>query len=182
MTAHDNGQAHNSDASELRKTGGKYVNVDSTGVSMSWRTAFAVIGFFVSGAILWMVFTATLSTKAEMTQHGAGKLEVHMVAITPEGEDKPIQVPITQQVETNTKGFITVKNAVGRLHKKVGDVEDGIYEQRAEDLAYRAVKLLPGRTSDERKLRLYKSVKRKAKNNLKAGSDIRDGLDKELDF
>ncbi len=169
MTAHD--------ASQLRKTGSKYVNVDSSGVSMSWKTAVAVITFFVAGAAAWTVFTATLSTKAEMIKHGASDLEAHTVSITPEGEDKPIEVPITQQVEADHKLVITVKNAVGKLHTKVSDVEDGIYEQRAEDLAYRAVGALPARASDERKLRLYKSVKGKAKKNLKAGEDIRNGLE-----
>jgi hypothetical protein len=182
MSAHGGEHAHDSDATELRKTGGKYVNVDSSGVSMSWKTAIAVIGFFLACGAAWTVFTATLSTKAELIKHGNGDLEVHTVTITPEGEDEPIEVPVTQQVEADHKSVITVKNAVGKLHTKVDHVEDGIYEQRAEDLAYRAVEALPARTTDERKLRLYKSVKRKAKLNLKSGGDIREGLGEELDF
>lgn len=192
MTAHGGKHAHDSDPADLRRRSSKYVNVDSTGVSMSWKTAVSVVAFIVMGAIFWTVFTATLSTKADMADHGGvhrtptrdgpGSLHPHEVMIEQSGDAPPTAVPIAEQVTVNTKSVITVKNEVGRLYKKVDNIEDGIFEQRAEDLAYRAVEAMPRVASDEHKLKRFQRVKRKAVSNLKSGGDIRDGLAAELDF
>jgi hypothetical protein len=154
------------------------VNVDKTGVSMSWKTAWAAIGTIVAGAVAWTVFTATLSRKADLGAHDLS-VDAHPITLT-QGE-APASMP--RLIVKHEQDHRQIVQDVAKLESKVNTnggalttVRNGFFDQRAEDLAYRAVDQLPKTVPPRQRVETWNRIKSRAKANLEAERDIRDGL------
>jgi hypothetical protein len=166
MTAHDpTGKAHDSERPGANRP--TMINVDSSGVSMSWKTAVTVIGFVVVVMLTWNTFSATLARSSDLKAHNEAK-DAHEEH--PKHADRIHRAEVVEMVEP-------IKEKVERTEERVITVQNGFYEQRAEDLAYRAVEQMPKTTPARQRIRRFEQVKRKAKTNLKEGKDIREGID-----
>lgn len=138
---------------------GNYVDVDKSGLSMSWRTAAAIVSCLIVGALAWSGFKATLVRSPDLAAHYEDP-QAHPAMIK----------PLSDRVERMDERLISTE-------QRVESVQDGMYDQRAEDLAYRSVSKMPEDASTEAKIRRFRQVKHRAKQNLKRGLDISDGLD-----
>jgi len=166
VSAHDSStDAHsNPPPGDSRPT---MVNVDKTGVSMSWKTAVGVIGFIILGMVTLMTFTGTLLKADDLVKHNTSstahaQLPAHEDPIK-KAEVVTMIAPIQEQAQTTSDAVIKVRN--------------GFYEQRASDLAYRAVDRLPRSAGGTARIRRFERVKKKALKNQQAGRDILDGID-----
>lgn len=142
------------------------INVDSSGLSMSWKTAVTAITFVVIGMMGWNTFSASVVRSADLAKHNGdpaahGKHPAHADHIRKSEVVQMIE-PLKQQVADTEKAVIVVRN--------------GFYDQRAEGLAYRAVDNLPETTGPRRRIQRFEEVRRTAKGNLEAGRPIRTGL------
>lgn len=138
-----------------------FMNVDKSGVSMSWKTAVSILTVVVLGMLAWNTFSASVVRSADLKSHNEDP-DAHESRIT-RGEVESLLNPLTKQVGDNTAAVITVQN--------------GFYAARAEDLAYRAVEHMPKHTPDRQRIQRFEEVRRKAEANLKAKKDIREGID-----
>lgn len=155
MTAHDP-TGHTVAHGTLRPT---HINVDATGLSMSWKTAVAVVWFVVMAMLAWNTFSSSLAKSSDLTEHIKRSDKAHESL---SAEIKSTVSPVRKQIEETAVAVISVQN--------------GFYEARAEDLAYRAVEAMPERTPARERIDRFSTVKRRAVDNLKAGKDIRDGI------
>lgn len=177
MAAHDSaGPAHTGERPSGRPTA---IDVDRTGVSMSWKTALGIAGFIVAGAVAWTVFTASLATKAEASEHNLS-IDAHPIVLVP--GQPPVSMPRLlaqhEQAQAEMKESVTkLTEVVGKNERVVASVRNGFYEQRAEDLAYRIVDKLPTNTPNRQRLETFQRVKEQAKANLEDEHDIRQGLE-----
>lgn len=166
MSAHDQStRAHDTTPPGDRPS--KSINVDETGISMSWRTAVAVIGFIVFVMMAWNTFAASLLKAADLADHNA-RSTAHAKHPGHEDRIKRAEVvamvkPIQEEVEATSAAVIKVQN--------------GFYDQRAADLAYRAVEKLPRSAPTRARIRRFERVKGKALRNQQEGRDILDGID-----
>jgi hypothetical protein len=175
MPAHDptgNGPAHKSVPPKVGNSRMTYVNVDKTGMSMSGKTAiaifssiFMVILFLVSG---WFAFLATNATKADLVVHDKDS-QAHQIKLD---KDSP-PVPMATVIKEN---HIALQK-VDKIEGDVITVKNGFTDYRTEDLADKAAAKV---RDPERKVQRWKQVRDRAKQNLKAGKPIRDGLEDYL--
>lgn len=184
MSAHSavgEGPAHDSNP-PMGSTGKmKYLNVDSTGFSMSWRTGVSVIVAIVTLMLLWTAFATTLAKKSDVTAHDVDS-QAHKVML--EGKQKP--EPIVAVVERHEQEFVGLKATIGEVKKEVRENKDQTVELKetvvvgqAEQLADRAADKLQTRDPD-RKLRQWRRVKSQALQNVKEKKPMRDGLEELL--
>lgn len=157
------GRAHDSDppSGSTRPT---MMNVDKSGVSMSWKTAAAIIAAIVVGMLTANTFIASLARSSDLAAHDRAS-SAHPSHPKHAEVDEMIK-PLQAKVDETSTAVITVQN--------------GYYDQRAEDLAYRAVEKMPRRTPTRHRIERFKQVKAHAKANLKAEVDIRTGIDGPL--
>lgn len=157
----------------------KHINVDDTGISMSWRTAIAIISAVLTGAVAWTVFTATLARKVDLTEHDtSGSAHPVVVAV---GEDAVPMPAVLRQHEQYRReymvGFKQLSAKVDQQGSAIEDVHAGMNEDRAERIADRvADKVKDARASRE----VWQRTKERAISNLTAGRPIRDGLEGSL--
>jgi hypothetical protein len=164
----------------------KHFNVDETGISMSGKTAIAIIATIVTTLLTLVGYAASLATKEDVTAHN-GNGEAHQIALDEDGdgkvdEDKP--KPVAEHLANHEKyrqdyltGFTNVKNEVGKNTKAIGEVKDTQHEAAATTVAYRAVDQMPSSTPSRRKIQRFEQVKSRAKRNLKAERPIHEGIE-----
>lgn len=153
-----------------------HLDVDETGVSMSWRTALSVVLAIVVGATAWTVFTATLARKSELDQHDMSGA-AHPIVVAP-GEEP---MPMPQMLRQHERVGKQLTAAVTQLAQKVDDqgraidqVQQSMNESRAETLADRAA----DKVRDAQRSRdVWQSVRAKALRNMNAGLPAREGID-----
>jgi len=153
-----------------------HLDVDETGVSMSWRTAVSIISAIVAGAVMWTVFTATLTRRSELDAHDANNM-AHPVVVSP--GDEPVSMPVLLKQHDRTGKQLTT--AVAQISQKVDaqghaieQVQQSMNEARAETLADRAA----DKVKDAQRSRdVWQSVRSKAMRNLNAGLPAREGID-----
>jgi hypothetical protein len=146
------------------------INVDKTGLSMSWKTAVAIAGAIVMGMLAWNTFSASLARSSDLKAHDTSEVahtdhpkhadRIHKTEVV------EMIKPLKEQVESTAETVVTVQN--------------GYYDQRAEDLAFKAVEKMPRAAPSRQRIERFERVKRKAKANLKAKRDIREGIDDPL--
>lgn len=168
MSAHDSStQAHNTNPPPDGGRPSKNINVDETGISMSWKTAVGIIGFLIFVMLTWNTFAQTLLKAGDLVDHNASATAhaQHPALVDPIKRAEVIEMvkPIQEQAEATSKTVVKVQN--------------GFYEQRAVDLAYRAIEQLPQGTGPRRTTVRFEKVKKRALSNLKADRDILDGID-----
>lgn len=155
------------------------INVDSTGISMSWKTAIAIIGAIVTGAAAWTVFTATLARKADIDQHDLSGT-AHPIELVPGEPLVPMPALLKaheQYRRTYIASFQKLEAKVDEQGKAIVNVHEDMNEDRSERIADRiADKVKDARASRE----VWQRTKEKALSNLSAGRPIRDGLDSAL--
>ena len=142
------------------------MNVDATGVSMSWKTAVTIISFVIFVMMTWNTFAGTLLKAADLTEHNASttahaQLPAHVDHIQ-KAEVVAMVEPIRKQAAATSRTVIQVQN--------------GFYDKRAADLAYRAVDNLPKNASTRTRITRFEWVKSRALKNLREGRDILDGI------
>ncbi len=170
MSAHDpKALAHDSHppGSAHRPT---MINFDSSGVSMPWKTAGAVLVAGATVMLWWGKYDAGTVKAADLDAHDASELahadhprhadRIHKAEVV------EMIAPLREKVEATEKVVITVQN--------------GFFEQRAEDLAYRAVDAMPAKSAPRARIRRFDTVRKRALSNQKATRDIRDGIDVDL--
>jgi hypothetical protein len=160
------------------------IHIDSTGISMSAKTAYrAVYGLIALGIFLgggWYFFLATAATKADIAEHN----------LDPSASEHPIKlhkdahpIGIVQVVKKHENEIATVNGGMEKLKQEVVaskkiiiTVKNGFHEDRAERLADQAAKKVRGADA---KLERWQQVRHKAMSNLKAkpARPIRDGLE-----
>ena len=151
------------------------IQVDGTGVSMNWKLAGAILAFFIASGTLWTALG--LATASDVKA-------AHTVKLDTDGDGKKEELPLNELVVKHEEyrqeylvGFKNVENRVGKLEELGAEVQDAQYEKRAEDLAYRAIDKMPKRTVERAKIEEFNRVMKRAKTNLKAKRDIRNGLE-----
>ncbi|MCZ6868106.1 MAG: hypothetical protein O7G84_01220 [Gammaproteobacteria bacterium] len=166
MSAHDPGfEAHVTNPPPGKRP--TSINVDETGISMSWRTAVAIIGFVIFLMLTWNTFAQSLLKAADLAEHDA--------LPTAHAKHPALLDPIKKaEVIAMVEPIRTQGEQTARV---VAKVQDGIYEQRADDLAYRAIEQLPKGAGRRRISTHFEKVKKRALVNQKAGRNIRDGID-----
>lgn len=137
-----------------------HINVDETGVSMSWKTAVAILLSVVMAMLWWNRFSGSLASSEQLDTHIAQSDKVH----------QELRDEVTNAVKP-------VKAKVDDTETAVIEVKNGFYEQRAEDLAYRVIENNPPSLTPRQRVERFEAVKRKAVENQKAGKDIRTGID-----
>ena len=147
----------------------RYVNVDITGVSLSWPTALAVLTTVASIVIATLGYAATLATKTDMTTHDVSE-SAHSAY-----RAKTSKL-ISSAVASVERKVDAVVISVAAADTTVKAVQDGFFDQRAEDVAYRVVDKLPQSTSPRQRIERFQSVKATVKRNLRDGLDARNGL------
>lgn len=183
MSAHEPGNGlpvHSSSPGGRRTV--TFVDVDKSGVSMSWKTAVSVISVFIVGAVAWTVFTAGLSTKADASAHDTSVV-AHPVDL--DDNEKTPAVPLPEAAKAGIKKDAAQDRRLDVVEAKAEDngnvivtVKNGFYEQKAEKLAHKRVKQLPKNTSYGRKKIEFDRVKKRAMENQKdPKKDIHDGLE-----
>jgi hypothetical protein len=156
--------AHDSERPAARMT---FVNVDKSGVSMSWKTTAAVLTVIVVSMGGGLGYLATLATKEDVKRHNADN-HAHLITV---------QNPYTSKAEAQP-----LPEVVSDMHmkvQKIDDIEDKVekvqttvVEDQAERLADRAADKAP-----QRKLETWRKVKAKAMRNKRDGKPMRDGLE-----
>lgn len=155
------------------------INVDSSGISMSWKTAITVITSIVLGAAAWTVFTATLARKADLDTHDLST-SAHPIELVP-GEPA-ISMPALLKAHEQSRrvlvsSFQQLEAKVDAQGATISNVHDDMNEDRSERIADRAAdKVRDARASRE----VWQRTKEKALSNLSAGRPIRDGLEGSL--
>ena len=157
----------------------KHMNLDSSGVSMSWKTAAAILTAVVMGMLGWSKFNASLARTSALVDHDQNESS-HMIAL---GDHQPSQ-PIANVVRNINAGQVAViaelegvKKDVRAIGTTSSQAVAEIHESRAEDLAYRAIENLPNSVSPRARVETFERVKRKAIDNLKSGKPAREGQD-----
>ena len=152
------------------------INVDSTGISMSWRTAVMILGVFTIGAASWTVFTATLARKADLDEHDISA-KAHPMIVAPGEDSQPMPALVRTHEQYRREyvvGFKQLSAKVDAQGATIANVHEDMNEDRAERIADRiADKVHDARASRE----VWQRTKERAIDNLSAGRPIRDGLD-----
>lgn len=175
MPAHDatdNSPAHTSDYPESGSRMSTYMNIDKSGVSMSWRTAIGILIAVSSIVIAWTVFASSNATKSDVSNHNISP-DAHPIILD---KDEP-PVPMSKCIKDVATGVRKLDTQVKKSHKVMVKVKNGFYEDRAERLADRAVEKIRDPTRSRRK---WKAVKEQAIKNLEDDNPIRQGLEDEL--
>ena len=182
MSAHEPGSespAHSSSAPGRPTM--TFMDVDKSGLSMSWRTVCAIIGVIVFGVVGAMVWMASLSTKADASAHNVS-LVAHPVDLD-DNDDTPA-VPLPEAAKESVKKDATQDRRLDTVEAKAKDnggvivtVQNGFYEQRADQLGYKRVKQMTKNAPYLRKKTEFDRVKKRAVENQKSGKDIHDGLE-----
>ncbi len=183
MSAHEpgNGLPVHSSSPDGRRTV-TFVDVDKSGVSMSWKTVVSVFGSVVVvivGALAWM---ASLSTKADAAEHNVS-LVAHPVDLDDNEKTPPVPLPVVAKASIKKNAMQDRRLDV--VEAKATDngnvivtVKNGFYEDRATNLGYKRVKQLPKSTPYRRKKAEFERVKKRAMENQKdSKKDIHDGLE-----
>jgi len=168
--------AHNSDGSWPPRA----INVDQTGVSMSWKTAIMIVAAVGMGAAAWTVFTSGLATKDQLVGHNLDS-GAHPIVITSDQKGNPVALPTAQivsglsaRVDEQVGAVESLSTKVDDTAKAVGQLADSVYEDRAERFA----DSIADKYRDARRSRtVWSDVKKKALSNLRSGKPLRDGLD-----
>ncbi len=144
------------------------INIDSSGMSMSWKTFGAGAVAIALVVLWWGEYDAGTVKAADLVAHDAATTAHAVLHTDPvkKAEVEAMIKPIVEQARATSKTVITVQN--------------GFFEQRADDLAYRAIDAMPERVTPRAKVRRFDSVKKRALANQKAARDIRDGIDVDL--
>jgi hypothetical protein len=172
--AHDpSGQtpAHESDHTRLRP---KYVNVDTSGLSMSWPTAASIVGGIVILTLAWAAFRAAVATKAEV-------LETTQIVLAPGAAPTTIRDVVQRhddQARQTQEQLSSLSTRVDNGVTMVVSVRNGLYEDRAERLADRAADKVP---DAQRSRAVWQTVKAKAAQNQVEGKPLREGLEQLID-
>lgn len=147
------------------------MNVDKTGISLSWKTASAIATAIVAGAVAWTVFTASLARKSEITEHDLS-LESHPIVLSPDA------APISQGrlLVKHDQAQNEMRDTLDKLQTTVLSVRNGFFDARAEDFAYRVVDKMPDTIPYRQRQERFEQVKARVRANLEADRDIRDGL------
>lgn len=176
MDAHDptgHQAAHRSPLPSLKP---KFINIDETGVSMSWRTATIVILAVATGILAVVAFIATLATKADVEAHDVDPT-AHVIAIrnpySKEVEPRPL-AEIVEDVQNDVADVKTKVVKIDEVQDQVSTMQTTVTEDRAERLADRAADRV---RNPERKLDVWKRVKARAIQNKRDGKPLREGLE-----
>jgi len=145
------------------------VNVDSTGVSLSWSTAWKALTAVVSIVIAALVYATSLATKTDMAAHDEHQLSHASYRADTSKLITASSASVERKVDA-VGASLAVSDATIRA------VQDGFHDQRAEDLAYRAIDKLPRNTTQRQRIEKFQSVKSGVKRNLQLGLDPRNGL------
>lgn len=173
MGAHDSTGRDSAHHSPIPSVKPKFMNVDETGVSMSWKTAGGVLFLVCSGIAAVLAFIATLATKDDVRAHD-GDQDAHVITITNPYSGQTEDKPMPEVVSKMQKDIMKVKNKVDEIDDQVGAVQDTVVIDQAERLADRAA---DRQRHPERKIRTWKYVKERAIQNRKEGKPLRDGLE-----
>ena len=181
MGAHEPGSGQPVHSSSPGRKTVTFVNVDKSGVSMSWKTALSVIGAIVVGAVAWTVFTASLATKADANIHNLSP-RAHPVDLddntnTPEIPVSEVAKAVVQKDELQDARLTAVEEKTQVNEKIIVTVKNGFVEQRAEDVAHKRVEKMPSSTPYRRKKAEFDRVKNRVVKNLEKDKDIYDGLE-----
>lgn len=186
MTAHDpkNGvRAHDSNPPSVRPSGKlSYVNIDKTGLSMSWKTAIGLIVAIGTLLLGWIAFVQKLATADDINGHNLDQA-AHPIEVKDEDGDKVVKsLPscVKEQVVVQrsvSRKISSVESTVKDNRKGIIIVKNGFYEDRAERLADRAADKVQGRIRSRER---WKYVKEKALDNLRNGKPAREGLEDYL--
>ncbi len=164
MTAHDSqGRAHDSSRAPGSSRFTTIVNVDESGFSMSWKTGASVCAAVVLGVVAAVGFAGELARGVDLVAHQS---KAH--ALVPIERDEVIEM-----VEPIKSKQVAIKTKLDAVEVTVISVQNGYYDQRAEDLAFKAVEKMPARAPSRQRIERFERVRRQAKQNLKAGRDIR---------
>lgn len=180
MTAHDATGRQSAHHSPLPSVKPRFMNVDETGVSMSWKTAAVVIFAVASGILSIVAFIATLATKDDVNGHDKDP-HAHIITITNPYDGKEEEKPLPEVVAELQNDMGTVKKEVKKIDEvqnQVTTVKDNLVEDQAERLADRAA---DRERNPSRKIEMWKRVKAKAIKNKREGKSMRDGIE-ELVF
>lgn len=181
MSAHDpigNGPAHES-TPPRGSSKMKHINIDETGMSMGMKTAVSIfsgiiglvgtlVGVIVFLVVSWYTFLGSNASKEDLSIHNVYD-QVHKVQL--EKGAPLIALPLAVK-----QNHITLKK-VATIEQDVISVKNGFTEYRVEDLADKAAANVK---DPNRKVRRWKTVRDKAKANLKASKPIREGLEEYL--
>lgn len=147
------------------------VNVDSTGVSMSWRTFWWSLGIVAASIASVYAFAQTIVFRADLDSHD-GDDKAHPVLLEGALEREPTN-DIVRRHERALRQLPTIEATLRSQDATLADIKAAMYEDRAEELADTAVKRIPLRAREE----TWKHVRKTAIENQHAGRPIRTGLE-----
>lgn len=154
------------------------IRTEGDGLWLNWKVVLAVLAFFISSGALWT--TLGLAKLDDIKTHDRSR-DAHPVEVpgfsTPVGITTAVESIALVRTEVDA-----IKRDVAATTTDVAKVRDGFYDQRAEDLAYRAVDQMPRSATARQRIQRFERVKSTAKANLEKGLDARAGLDSVVGF
>ena len=161
----------------------KFVNVDSSGFSMSWKSGVSIIISVITVMLVLTAFAASIAKKSDVAAHDVSS-QAHPIVMEKGAESEPTPTV----VKAIAKEHHGLRVTIGTLNKSVqenktesGELKDTINVRHAEQLADRAADKLKTNNPTHYNRR-WRRVKDKALSNVKADppKPMRDGLEELL--